>query len=124
MPHKNYEDHDPIAALTIMGLLPCSWRPLVVVLVVVILVLVALLMALVVAAVLMVLISGIGIVVSPVIDEHIIHRCVIKLTIRHSNHHFRALDADVQSLAAARHAADIPEDRNSLGYAPPGNMSR
>ena len=48
-----------------MGLLPCSWRPLVVVLVIVVLILVAVLMALVIAAVLMVLIGGIGIIVSP-----------------------------------------------------------
>lgn len=48
-----------------MGLLPCSRRPLVVVLIIVILILVALLMALIVPAVLMVLIGGISIVISP-----------------------------------------------------------
>ena len=61
--------HEPIAALSILGLLPCSWRPLVVILIVVVFVLVTLLMALVVAAVLLILVGGIGIVVSPVICE-------------------------------------------------------
>ena len=63
------KNHEPIATLTIVGLLPCSWRPLIIVLIVVILVLVALLMAFVVAAVLMILVGGIGIVVSPVTRE-------------------------------------------------------
>ena len=46
-----------------------------------------------------------------------------KPTTRHSNHHFHALDGGVHSLAAARHAEDIPDGRNSLDYARPGNMS-
>lgn len=69
MVNEGWKNHEPIATLTILGLLPCSWRPLIIVLIVVILVLVALLMAFVIAAVLMILVGGIGIVVSPVTNE-------------------------------------------------------
>lgn len=107
-----------------MGLLSCSWRPLVVVLIVVVLVLVALLMALVVAAVLMVLVGSVGIVVSPVTHKQIIRQYgECKLTTRHSNHHSHAPGGSVHSLAAAHHVADIPDGHNSLGYARHGSMS-
>ena len=107
-----------------MGLLPCSWRPLIVVLVIVVLVLVAVLMALIIAAVLMVLIGGISIVVSPILiskTQTNVWKC--KLTTRHSNHRFHALDVGAHTFVIAHHAADIPDGHNSLGYARLGNMS-
>ena len=107
-----------------MGLLPCSWCPLIVVLVIVVLVLVAVLMALVIATVLMVLIGGISIVVSSALVSKThtnVWKC--KLTTRHSNHRSHALDVGAHIFVIARHAADIPDGHNSLDYARLGNMS-
>lgn len=58
--------HEPIATLSILGLLAGSWGPLVIVLVIVVLILVALavLMALIVPAILLVGVVGISIVVA------------------------------------------------------------
>ena len=107
-----------------MGLLPCSWRSLVVVLVIVVLVLIAVLLALVIAAVLMVLIGGIGIIVSPaLISKTPTNLSKCKLTTRHSNHRSHALGGDARTFAIARHAADIPDGHNSLDCARLGNMS-
>ena len=84
-------------------------------------------MTLVVAAVLLVLVGGIGIVVSTATREKNICQCVKpRLTTRHSNHHSHSHSlaaAGVHNPAAARHAAGIPAGRNSLDYARPDNMS-
>lgn len=83
-------------------------------------------MAVIVAAVLAVMVGGISIVVSPAIREQEIRPCVkSRLTTRHSNRHshYHSPDAGVHSLAAARHAADIPAGHSNLDCARPGNMS-
>ena len=107
-----------------MGLVPGSWRALIVVLIVVIVILVALLMALVVATILMVLVGSIGIIISPIIREQSFQlRLRSKLTTHHSNRRSHCLADGARSHVAARHAADIPGDRNTLDCAHPGNKN-
>ena len=81
-------------------------------------------MALVVAAILMVVVGGIRVVVTTVTHEQNVRRRVqISLTTRRSNRHSHSLAGVAHSLEAARHAADIPDDRNSRDYARPDNTS-